>query len=239
MARESLKQTQLDDAIERVYQAFARYPRPQRVEGCPCCVTSAHEERLRSHPLRKLPAESLTRYAFKALSTWGGVDDLRHYLPRILELVVTQQMNGINPQTVFGKLELGGWTEWPAPQRDAIDALLSAWWTGAVLRADESVVEVLASVLRTGRPLDELLAIARVHAQSDAGARASLLAIAVALGRNRTLDAWVTPETSDAAAEWLGAHARPLLERALAEDADPATRDMSGWALDALWLRIG
>ena len=190
-------------------------------------------------PLRSLPAESLQRYSFKALSTWGNVDDLRHYLPRILELVVTGQMRGINPQTVLGKLELGRWAQWPAAQRDAIDALLSAWWIAALRGGADDIIDVFSSILRTGRPLEALLGAAHAQAQSHAGASASLLAIAVALGTRRTLDEWVGPDDSDRVAVWLRAHARSLLERALHEDPDLVARDVNGWALDALWLRTG
>jgi hypothetical protein len=67
----------LDEAAERLYDAFADVPRPRRVAGCSHCVSPAEELSLVSRPLRELSEVDLSRYAFKAMSTWGTGADFR------------------------------------------------------------------------------------------------------------------------------------------------------------------
>lgn len=111
--------------IENVYRVFASYPRPARVEGCQHCVTEADHRDLFGAPLRELDAERLRRFAHKALNTWGDEDDLRHFLPRLLELSLRGDgdLHGL-----FAKLRQAGWTEWPKDERDALRACLAVWW---------------------------------------------------------------------------------------------------------------
>lgn len=111
--------------IEDVYRVFASYPRPARVEGCQHCVTEKDHEDLLGAPLRQLDAERLRRFSHKALNTWGDVDDLRHFLPRLLELALRGDgdLHGL-----FAKLRQAGWTDWPEDERDALRACLSVWW---------------------------------------------------------------------------------------------------------------
>ena len=77
----------LEGAIAALYDAFASYGLADVVEGCPCCVSAEDQARLRSKPLRLLIDGDLGGFAFSALSTWGTLHDLKHFLPRILELV--------------------------------------------------------------------------------------------------------------------------------------------------------
>ncbi|WP_017585706.1 hypothetical protein [Nocardiopsis ganjiahuensis] len=115
----------MQSEIEDVYRVFARYPRPARVEGCRHCVTENDHQDLLGAPLRELDAERLRRFAHKALNTWGDVDDLRHFLPRLLELALRGDgdLHGL-----FAKLRQAGWTEWPEDEREALRACLAVWW---------------------------------------------------------------------------------------------------------------
>lgn len=109
------------------YQAFAGYPLHDRVVGCPCCTGS--DEVLRRAPLDELTEEDLGRYAFKALTTWGSLADYKHFLPRILELSLRGgDEPGMDPLVIAGKLEMGRWHEWPAPERAAIQHYFQALW---------------------------------------------------------------------------------------------------------------
>ena len=74
-------------ALERLYLVFRSYGLKPHIEGCPCCVYDEDQDRVRSRSLRALTAEDFDTYASKALTTWGDADDLRHFLPRLLELV--------------------------------------------------------------------------------------------------------------------------------------------------------
>lgn len=97
-------------AVERLYETFARYPLVAVIEGgCPCCRLGAHERDLHAAPLRELPEEHVGYFAFKAMTTFGGVDDFRHFLPRIAELVSERgHADACDLGSFTGKLSYGG-----------------------------------------------------------------------------------------------------------------------------------
>ena len=76
-------------SIESLYSIFSIYPFKSTMDGCPCCVSDSDKEKIHTKQLRELDGDDLSRYAFKAMTTWGDTDDFKHYLPRIFELLAT------------------------------------------------------------------------------------------------------------------------------------------------------
>jgi hypothetical protein len=121
------------DAIEDLYRAFASYRLGPHVEGCPHCVTAADHARIYSRPLRSLTADDLDRYAFKAMTTWGDERDFRHFLPRILELMVSgDRAWSVDPEIVLGKLADAGWRTWPEREQTALRSFLRLRWSAGL-----------------------------------------------------------------------------------------------------------
>jgi hypothetical protein len=119
---------QLAEAIQKLYRAFKPIQVRRHPEGCPCCVSDADRKRLFSKPLAELSAEDLGRFAWKALTTWGTVEDLKHFLPRLLELVAMDECAPFEREVLFGKLRLGAWTTWPESERGSVENYLDAVW---------------------------------------------------------------------------------------------------------------
>ena len=115
------------EEVERLYNVFARYSRPTQLEGCPCCTSSAESQPLVSKPLRTLTAPELEHYAFKALTTWGTLDDYKYFLPRILELTEDNSLL-CDTEITLHKLPYGGFHHWPPDEQQAVrDYIFSAW----------------------------------------------------------------------------------------------------------------
>jgi len=119
---------QLVGAIRELYRVFRPYQVRRHPEGCPCCVSDADKRRLFSKPLEKLTPDELGRFAWKALTTWGTVEDLKHFLPRMLELVAKDDCAPFEREVLFGKLRLGEWRTWPEGERRAVEVFLDAVW---------------------------------------------------------------------------------------------------------------
>jgi hypothetical protein len=113
-------------ATERLYGTFAPYLPHVAAQGCECCVSEEERALLARVPLRLLSAEQLGRYAFKAMTTWGGVDDYKRFLPRILELATSR--GEIELELVADKLQMAEWKEWPPSERAAVAAYGAALW---------------------------------------------------------------------------------------------------------------
>lgn len=117
----------LRSAVEGLYAAFAGYPLRAHVDGCPCCTDDADHRRIHARPLRELSGEDLSRFAFKALTTWGTADDLRHFLPRLLELIAFDDLE-VNPEIVLGKLVYADWRSWPPTEQSAVERYADSLW---------------------------------------------------------------------------------------------------------------
>jgi hypothetical protein len=97
------------------------------MEGCPCCVSDGDKEKLHTKELRLLEESDISKYAFKALTTWGDTDDFKHYLPRIFELLSTTNF-AVDTFVVLRKLNYAHWTTWPDAEQKSIHIFLLAWW---------------------------------------------------------------------------------------------------------------
>jgi len=79
--------SELKKAIADLYSVFKDYRLDSHVEGCPCCVTKNDKQLIEAKVLTELSPDDLNRFAFKAMTTWGTVEDFKHFLPRQRELL--------------------------------------------------------------------------------------------------------------------------------------------------------
>ncbi|KXX69362.1 hypothetical protein [Flammeovirga sp. SJP92] len=114
-------------AIEELYSTFDKYSLKPTMEGCPCCVSDNDKSTLHSKKLRELEDDDISKYAFKAMTTWGDIYDFKHYLPRIFELTATRKLV-LDTFVILGKLDYGNWNEWEIDERNTIIKFLKAWW---------------------------------------------------------------------------------------------------------------
>ena len=147
----------LGRAVEALYATFARFGLG-RVAGCPHCVGDDDQRAIRRVPLRQLTGDDLDRYATKAVSTWGDADDLRHFLPRLLELAAQGDLTA-DVATVVGKLRPAQWPGWPLDQREAVEAFAGAWWrrTLTMFPAPDDAATVLHAVAQAVDDLSPFL----------------------------------------------------------------------------------
>ncbi len=93
---------ELAAAIDQLYVAFQAYPLPAKTYPCPCCHSVDSDRPLYSRPLRKLRPEDLEQYSRDALLVWGGVDEFRHFLPRIFEITVSaERFSFVDREIIF------------------------------------------------------------------------------------------------------------------------------------------
>jgi hypothetical protein len=105
---------------------------------------------LEVRPLSELGWPELEKYAHKALTTMGTLDDFKRFLPRLLELVAhaTKKPHLIlpcDPQIILGKISYAqnrpdvpqsqqGFT---SKELKAIEVFLTAWWRRELARMPE------------------------------------------------------------------------------------------------------
>ena len=168
----------MDEAVERVYPAFAGQGPPGRLYASPLRDTDAILRALRSARLRALGSEQVLPYAGWAMTTVDGPDMYRYFLPRILELALDNPPHvGAEPNVIAGKLHLAGWSDWPAEERLAVRTVfLAAWaWTLNRDQAEWDAVRWLVGLAAMGGVADALDAWRRSPSPHAAGHLASLV----------------------------------------------------------------
>lgn len=147
---------ELETSIEELYTIFSFYPFRSTMNGCPCCVSKTDKEKIHTKQLRQLDGEDLSRYAFKAMTTWGDTNDFKHYLPRIFELLATTDFI-VDTFVVLGKLDYGKWTTWPIEEQKAIQRFLFAWWVDTVENKNYFDLEIFVEIYKLMDNINQLL----------------------------------------------------------------------------------
>jgi len=116
--------------VEQLYAVFEPYKLRPDTEACPCCHRPEEERVVHQAPLRRLTPDALSGFAGDSLMTWGDVVDLKHFLPRLFEILAFDRSDVDFPdtETVVGALSRGGWNDWPVGERDAVRSFLRAFW---------------------------------------------------------------------------------------------------------------
>ena len=116
----------LDGAIDDLYIAFSDVSVPQHVDGCPCCIDQKRILKLLSTPLRKIKPEDLAPYASSALLTVGDVSDYLYFLPRIIEVSVTEPSRWPDIEVTAKAIRSTEVESWASTRRYALHAVLDS-----------------------------------------------------------------------------------------------------------------
>ena len=156
MVEKTEEQQAFEEAVERLYAVFDKYPLRADTEPCLHCVDPEDEQKLHDKPLRELDRQELEDYGRDALHTWGNVGDFKHFLPRLFELVEEAYLLGwVDAEVLFAKLRIAQWQDWPEDEQVAVrDYLMSLWrhcLTGGI--EDVEIGDMLCGI---GRAVDDL-----------------------------------------------------------------------------------
>lgn len=162
--------TELATAIDALYEAFNSYARPERFEACACCwdgepIGDPPGPHMRgrvlalapggSRPVGELRPEEVGSIIDSVPLTSGSLKLLKHYLPRILEIVAGEGLDWPSIEIAFYRLNDGPdvssmpWTQWPSGEREALRSFFHALWIdrlGAVHEDEHAVDDALCAI---------------------------------------------------------------------------------------------
>lgn len=151
----------LRDAVNRLYSVFSVYPAPTELAGSPYKDVAGMFRNLQSAPLEELSDDAIGPYAASAILTVGGVAEYKHYLPRIIEQGVLLSAHlGPEPEIIAGRLSYADWKLWPKEEQAAIRAAFHAAWSWAVDQDFASWVRAsdwLCAIALLGEPIGPVL----------------------------------------------------------------------------------
>lgn len=117
-----------EQAIQPLYQVFRNY-RFTDMEGDPLFPGFCDPAPLLAEPLAELPPQAFENFAWKAVTTWGTASDLRHFLPRMLELAyLNSDTPPLETWQLYGKIDYADWRSWPKAEQAAIECYIDARW---------------------------------------------------------------------------------------------------------------
>ena len=117
--------------IENLYKVFAKYGATE-MTGSPLYEDLLKwNKELLSKPLRELDEDDLSRFTGKAMTTWGSVNDYKHFLPRIFELTA-ELRTPYEIWIAFDKLTLAEWKNWPKEEQNVIHDYMIVLWENIV-----------------------------------------------------------------------------------------------------------
>jgi hypothetical protein len=104
----------LTEIIDTSYELFAKYIPTRSLDICtqPCCMDVKDEERLASLPVRQIPELLLAEYNNGARTEKTPIDELKHFLPRYLDLISQFQFPTHSVELSFSRLTPFDITEW-------------------------------------------------------------------------------------------------------------------------------
>jgi hypothetical protein len=142
------------ESIQYVYEVFAKYPKPGGFPTCDrgCCVSHKESLLLLNRNLLELTADELRNYAGDVFLTVGSLADFKYFLPRILDLSVTEKFSWWpTPEVVLGKLPLAGWDHWLEIERKVVMDLLNERFAALIQDANSDGSDIDTWVCALGR----------------------------------------------------------------------------------------
>ncbi len=120
--------SRLKNNIKKLYETFEKYHSGPIMSGSPLYEDlDKWNKELFSKPLEKLNEDDLSRFTGKAMTTWGNVNDYKHFLPRIFELTA-ELKTPYEIWIAFDKLTLAKWKNWSENEQKVIREFMIALW---------------------------------------------------------------------------------------------------------------
>ncbi len=122
---------ELRTIIDEAYVLFAPYTIGRTLAVCKaCCVTDAEELELVSTPLHSISSDLFSRAYFESAHdhTAQALWEMKHFLPRVLELVSDYDFPGFTPEVIFQRLTFDQTAAWTSPERALMQAFVRAFF---------------------------------------------------------------------------------------------------------------
>lgn len=117
--------------IEEAYVLFSPYTIGKTLDVCKtCCITDAEEQELVSTPLRSISSDLFFRAYYESARRYSARElwEMKHFLPRVLELVSDYDFPTYAVELTLLRLDLDKPTAWTSPELELLAAFATAYF---------------------------------------------------------------------------------------------------------------
>ncbi|MCG7532689.1 hypothetical protein MHM98_15245 [Psychrobium sp. MM17-31] len=133
--------------FQEIYQEFKHYPLKPSIKGCPHCELKSVNSSLHSKSLESLSWDDFQVFIFKSMTTFGDVEDFKHFLPRIFELYITDYWNApYDFELLLSKLTYAKFESWEQHEKKTIKVLYQSWVNQLQTSGLQSDLEILEDI---------------------------------------------------------------------------------------------
>lgn len=114
---------EVQEVLEQIKDVFSKYTVTHPVEGSPVSVSEEMQ-----HDLEHDTYNTLPRYFFSAMTTWGTEEDFKAFLPMILEIYTFNNSHLYSGDMLFRKMKYAKFDEWDNREQHLIHDYCQALW---------------------------------------------------------------------------------------------------------------
>ncbi len=114
---------QLEEIIKNAYELFGNYNIGKTLVLCTaCCVTDEEEKELVKTPLKKVSKQLLQGAYYQSARDFSEQElwEMKHFLPRVLELVNNFEFPCLSPEITFTRLDLNETEKWTKEEAELL-----------------------------------------------------------------------------------------------------------------------
>jgi hypothetical protein len=111
------------NTVHKAYDLFSKYRVERPLDVCTqsCCMKPEDEGRLAALPVRQIPVELLAEYNDSARPVKTRIKEVKHFLPRYLELIGQFQFPAHSTELSFSRLIPFDKSEWSGEELTLLD----------------------------------------------------------------------------------------------------------------------
>ena len=154
----------LIEIINRSYTLFSKYKTTRPLDVCTqeCCMSVEDEGRLASLPVREIPKDLLEKYNDSAKPEKTRVEEIKHFLPRYLELIWKFDFPTHSSELSFSRLVPFDKTEWTESELRLLEQFSKEFFLHCLAvypfpSFGDSIDSILIMFWRAGFEIEDLL----------------------------------------------------------------------------------
>jgi hypothetical protein len=151
----------LKEVVARAYDVFCVKPSLPLDVCAVCCMPAEEQSKLLSYDQRKMPEPLLYSWNHAAKTDFPDVRDFKYFLPRLLDLLSSNQLGGWSIELVFKSFRYYDMTAWTKAERDIMHDFKHAHFAYCLTtyKADvhPPISDVLAMWMYAGFAVTDLL----------------------------------------------------------------------------------